>query len=90
MPVECAHGKIVDWGDFGDDEPEGCEFCTVWAGTDGYYLDDLINEARVAGWLKDKGSTLFGRAFDLSQNREEAARWFAEQLRDYFESTIAS
>lgn len=30
MPVECAHGCILDWGDFGVEgaEPEYCEICT--------------------------------------------------------------
>ena len=26
LPTECPHGKIVDWGDFGD-EPETCKVC---------------------------------------------------------------
>lgn len=28
MPTECPHGKVVDWGDFGDDwEPQACDAC---------------------------------------------------------------
>lgn len=29
MPVECEHGKILDWGDFGGDDavPEPCDTC---------------------------------------------------------------
>jgi hypothetical protein len=24
LPTECVHGRVLDWGDFGDDQPEGC------------------------------------------------------------------
>ena len=29
MPVECIHGKILDWGDFGGDDaqPQPCDAC---------------------------------------------------------------
>ena len=29
MPMECPHGKVKDWGDFGghDSEPQPCEVC---------------------------------------------------------------
>lgn len=28
LPVECEHGCILDWGDFGgDNPPEGCAEC---------------------------------------------------------------
>ena len=34
MPMECEHGKVYDWGDFGGDdaEPEPCPACDrAWA-----------------------------------------------------------
>lgn len=27
LPLECEHGNILDWGDFGDERPKGCEAC---------------------------------------------------------------
>lgn len=27
MPTECRHGRIIDWGDFGPDDPEHCPDC---------------------------------------------------------------
>ena len=37
----------------------------------------------VEAWLVSRNATLFGRAFDLTQNSDAAARWFAEQVEDY-------
>lgn len=37
----------------------------------------------VEAWLQQKRTTLFGQAFDLSQNPEAAARWFTEQVDDF-------
>lgn len=34
-------------------------------------------------WLQRKRVTMWGRGFDLLQNREAAARWFAEQVDDF-------
>lgn len=38
---------------------------------------------QVQEWLESRGQTLFGRAFDLSQNSDAAARWFADQVDDF-------
>lgn len=38
---------------------------------------------QVHEWLQSRKQTLFGRAFDLSQNDDAAARWFAEQMDDF-------
>lgn len=38
---------------------------------------------QIQQWLESKGSTLFGRAFDLNQGSEAAARWFADQVDDF-------
>jgi hypothetical protein len=27
MPLECPHGKVLDWGDFGEGPAEGCVEC---------------------------------------------------------------
>lgn len=45
MPVECEHGRILDWGDFGgeDSKPETCETCEA-CDADLYLLPDLIAE----------------------------------------------
>ena len=37
----------------------------------------------VQRWLSHKPHTLWSRAFDLSQNPDAAARWFAEQMDDF-------
>lgn len=27
IPVECPHGAVVDWGDFGPDDADRCDEC---------------------------------------------------------------
>ena len=52
LPVECEHGKVMDWGDFGPDDgdPEFCSECD--SGTapaleaENLKLRELLREAR--------------------------------------------
>jgi hypothetical protein len=47
---------------------------------------DELEEAKA--WLRSKGTTLWGRAFDVQgEDPEEAARWFLAQL-DSFEAFV--
>lgn len=53
MPTECPHGKVVDWGDFGDDwEPQACDACDarpyVWVSWS-VDLDEVPNTLVKAG-----------------------------------------
>jgi hypothetical protein len=43
---------------------------------------DAVN-ALVREWLATKHDTLFGRAFDLTQNVDAAAAWFTEQMDEF-------
>jgi hypothetical protein len=52
LPTECAHGRIVDWGDFGD-EPEHCSVCDF---EDGVWSDEtqaeMAKDSRRAGLIE--------------------------------------
>jgi hypothetical protein len=38
---------------------------------------------QVGEWMRSQGTTLWGRAFDLSQNVDVAAEWFASEMQDF-------
>lgn len=50
LPIECSHGKVIDWGDFGPDSTDGSvgtEWCPRCNGVPEHTLDRLT---AIATW----------------------------------------